>query len=103
MKTFYGATFLAATELAKCNVYNPMKLEYYKIRQMKQKENKRYGIEIVKKMYKNKHVKIEKEKLLRITSSEEKVEKILEILKKYQVTPIILKDVIEDLEEQFVF
>lgn len=98
MKTFYGATFITATDLAKAKIYHPMKLEYYKIRQDKENKNETYGIEIVKKIYKNKDIQIEQEKVLGITTIEEKIEAILELLKKHQVTPVILKDVIEDLK-----
>lgn len=98
MKTFYGATFMTATDLAKANIYHPMKLEYYKIHQNKEIENTTYGIEIVKKMYKNKQIEIEQEKILNVTSSEEKIDKLLSILKDYKVTPVVLKDVIEDFK-----
>lgn len=98
MKIFYGATFMTATDLAKANIYHPMKLEYYKIRQENKEEDIKYGIEIVKKMYKNKQIEIEQEKILNITKSEEKANEMLELLKKHQVTPVVLKDVIEDLK-----
>ncbi len=99
MKTFYGATYIKAINLAIAKVYHPIKIEYYKICQEKEEKNKDvlYGIEIIKKIYKNKKIQIEKEKTLSITSSEEKIEKILELLKNNQVTPIALKDIVADL------
>lgn len=100
MKTYYGATFMTATDLAKAKIYHPMKIEYYKISQNKEQNCIKYGIQIVKKIYKNKQIETEQEKLLNITPSEEKVEEMLELLKNYQATPINLKDVMEDLTRQ---
>ena len=71
MKTFYGAAFVTLKELAVANIYHPIKLEYYKICQ-KNNENMKYGIEIVKKIYKNKQIQ---EKVLSITNIEEKQKK----------------------------
>ena len=100
MKKFYGATFVTPSELEESNIHHPMKLEYYKICQDKKKECIKYGIEIVKKIYKDTKIETEQEKVLSITTIENKIEEILELLKNHQVTPIILKDVIEDLKYQ---
>ena len=97
MKTFYGDTFIKIADLAMSKIYYPIKLEYYKIWQETENENRIYGIEIVKKKYVNKSIQTEQEKILEITKSEEKIEEILQIIKMGQVTPVSLKYVVEDL------
>ena len=49
MKTFFGETFIDKLKLKEANIYNPIKLEYYKI------ENEainieKYGIEITERV-----------------------------------------------------
>ena len=45
MKTFYGGTFINMEQLKEANIYTPIKLEYYKVKNEENyKEN--YGIEI---------------------------------------------------------
>lgn len=47
MKTFYGGTFINMEQLKEANIYTPIKLEYYKVKNEENyKEN--YGIEIFK-------------------------------------------------------
>ena len=55
MKTFYGGTFINMEQLKESNIYTPIKLEYYKIKNEKNyKEN--YGIEIFKTKYKGEEI-----------------------------------------------
>ena len=81
MKTFFGGMFMNKENLRKEGILYPIKLEYYKIKDLKSK-NDIFGIEVVKTAYIN----------------DEKIENsILDILKRNEVTPVILEDVIEDL------
>lgn len=101
---YYGATFLEEKDLVESNTKNNIELKYYKIENYEsrilRKEKLSYGIEIVKKEYADKKVKIEKNKIEDITDNAAKVINIIETLKKYKVTPIGLQDVVSDLLKQ---
>ena len=56
-----------------------------------------YGIEIIKEQNDLLESKREKEEIRSIYKNEDKTNEILEILKRNKVTPIELKDVIQDL------
>ena len=71
-------------------------MEYYKIKNEKNyKEN--YGIEIFKTKYKGEEILTEKAEINNITSDENTIEMLLEILKRNEVTPVSANEVIEDL------
>ena len=96
MKTFYGGTFINMEQLKESNIYTPIKLEYYKIKNEKNyKEN--YGIEIFKTKYKGEEILTEKTEINNITSDENTIEMLLEILKRNEGTPVSANEVIEDL------
>ncbi len=100
-KVYYGKTFLEAKDIRDTNVKNRIELEYYRIKKKKHhllKENtETYGIEVVKKEYKGHKVNIEKEKVEKISNKKANIDSILNILKEFQVTPVALKDVIDDM------
>ena len=100
-KVYYGHTFLENTDLINSKIKNRIELEYYRTKKQKNlflsKDNKSYGIEIVKKEYEGKRINIEKEKVDRITDTLNSINSILDKLKKFKVTPIALKDVLEDM------
>ena len=96
MKTFFGGMFMNKEELRKVGILNPIKLEYYKIKDLKSK-NDIFGIEVVKTEYINEEVKVEKASIDKLTNDEKIENSILDILKRNEVTPVILEDVIEDL------
>lgn len=100
-KVYYGNTFLEVRESKDSNIKNRIELEYYRTKKRKnhflRENSETYGIEIVKKEYQGKKVNIEKEKIDRISSTKTSIDSILNKLKKFKVTPIALKDVIEDM------
>ncbi len=100
-KVYYGNTFLEVKELKDSNIKNRIELEYYRTKKRKnhflRENSETYGIEIVKKEYEGRRVNIEKEKIDRISSTKTSIDSILNKLKKFKVTPIALKDVIEDM------
>ncbi len=96
MKTFFGGMFMNKEELRKEGILYPIKLEYYKIKDLKSK-NDIFGIEVVKTEYINEEVKVEKASIDKLTNDEKIENSILDILKRNEVTPVILEDVIEDL------
>lgn len=93
MKTFFGGCFIGDNKLKEAGIKYPIKVEYYKL---KDEKNKKYGIEIIKTEYKNKHIDIEKQELNSLSRNENKIEKILELFKKNEVTPISAIEIIED-------
>ena len=95
MKTFCGKVFLDRETQNNMGSQYPISLEYYKI-----SNYQGYGIEIVKRQYINKSINIEAMQLQDISEDEQEIEAILEVLKEYYVTPIALKDVVQDLVKQ---
>ena len=95
----YGEILLREELLRKNKIYHDVELEYYKIKNGndRKNENFKYGIEVVKKEYMDNEIKQENSVVEMLTSSEEKVEKILEKLKNNAVTPITLEYVIADM------
>ena len=97
MKVFYGDIFIDKEELQKAGIWHPIKLEYYKTINQ---DKSIYGINVVKKEYiKNDIIKEEKE-IKHLSYDEKKIDKILNLFKKYVVTPTTAEDVAEDLLKQ---
>lgn len=100
-KICYGKAYLNKRELEGNNIKNRIELEYYSTKKRKhhflREDTETYGIEIVKKEYQGKKVNIEKEKIDKISDKKSTIESILNKLKKFKVTPITLKDVVEDM------
>ena len=91
MKTFFGGIFIETRKLEEEGIEYPIKLEYYKT----QDENK-FGIEIIKKEYKEQKIEIEKQELKSLSKDECKINRMLELFKKNEVTPISAPEIIED-------
>ena len=100
-KAYYGATFLEEEDLKETNINHKIELEYYTTRnhtnENVKEESVNYGIEIIKKEYKNDKVNTEKNNREYISNNAEKVIEIIETLKRHKVTPIGLNDVLDDL------
>lgn len=100
-KAYYGGTFLNEEELKETAINHRIELEYYTTKNHINKNTKEeyisYGIEIVKKEYKDSKIDIESDNKEYISNNVDKVIQIIETLKKYKVTPIGLNDVLEDL------
>ena len=99
MKYFFGCTFMNQEELQSIGTKYPIKLDYYKTKSNDEniKSESKYGIEVVKTSYIEKNINVEKRSLPDIVKDEFLIEKILNILKKYKVTPVSAEYVIEDL------
>ena len=96
MRTFHGCVFLSREELEKVGKNYPIKVEYYKtMEETKYSEN--YGIEVIKTEYIDNDIKLESIKLDNITSNEDKINNVLDVLRKNGVTPVAAEDVITDL------
>lgn len=101
-KVYYGNTILDTKDLKDTNIKNRIELEYYRTKKRKNhfvRENTAmYGIEIVKKEYAGKRVNIEKEKIDRISDKKSSIDLIINKLKQFKVTPITLKDIVDDIK-----
>ena len=96
MKVFYGDIFLNKKALLEAGIKHPIKLEYYK---MINKET--YGIKIIKTEYKKNNTLTEEKELKYLSNNEKIVDKILNLFKKYTVTPISAEEVVDDLLKQY--
>ena len=97
-KSFFGERFIEKKELEKFGIKYPIQIEYYKIQENnKDSSDLKYGIEIVKKEFKEKNINVEVKDVFNIIKEEKRADSILEILKRNMVTPIGLNDVINDL------
>lgn len=101
MKYFFGCTFMSREELANIGVKYPIKLEYYKTKtneeNVKNENDIKYGIEVIKTSYIEERVDIEKRTIPDIIKDEIRIEKILDILKQNKVTPVSAEYIVEDL------
>ena len=106
MKTLYGSTFVDEYELNESNINHPIKLEYYKLISYDRTSTDsipKFGINIVKTEYIENKTKVEEKEIKYLSSDEEKINNVLEILKQNKVTPIGVKDVMLDLSKEFLF
>ncbi len=74
--------------------YNPIQLEYYKT--YSNKNQKPYGIGVIKTCTNEMEVDVEKREFNHIFSKENEADSMLEVLLKNKVTPIALRDILED-------
>ena len=91
LKTFFGGIFIETNKLKEEGIEYPIKVEYYKI-----KEEDKFGIEIIKKEYKEPRIRVEKQEIKSLSTDECEIDRMLELLKKNQVTPISSQEIIED-------
>ena len=88
-------------ELQKIGVKYPIKLDYYKtktnIEEVKNENEIKYGVEVIKTSYINERVEIERKYMPEILKDEMKINNILSKLKENKVTPISAEYIVEDL------
>lgn len=98
LRTFFGKTTINNEDAEQANL-DRMYLEYYKNvneREIK-KDEKPYGVTIIKKTQIGKILEIEEKEVKNILNRENDVDNILKLLVEYKVTPIGLDDVLQDL------
>lgn len=106
MKTLYGSTFINKQQLKEEGIDHTIKLEYYKIINMNELEEnnkEKFGINIVKTEYMKNDTKIEEKEIKYLSNDEQKVNNVLNILKRNKVTPVCIKDIILDLSNKILF
>ncbi len=106
MKHFYAGTFINRDDLRSVGIEYPVKLEYYKTKpndEMTKNENDmKFGIEVIKTSYIHDIVKTENIEIAEFTKDEAIVNRILDTLKRNEVTPVCAKYVVEDLLKEMV-
>lgn len=98
LRTFFGKTTINNEDAEQAN-FDRMYLEYYKNvneREIK-KDEKPYGVTIIKKTQIGKILEIEEKEVKNILNRENDVDNILKLLVEYKVTPIGLDNVLQDL------
>ena len=102
MRMFFSSIFMRKEMLNEAGIYHPIKLEYYKIineDEIIKQQNAKFGINVVKTEYINDNIKVEDKKVQYVSNDEKKIEKILNILKENEVTPITVEDVLSDFSK----
>lgn len=101
MKKIFGSIFINRDRLSEAGINYPIKVEYYKLTDENIKTRKNelvYGIQIIKTEYRDK-IGIEQNKMEHITNDENEINKMLKLVKEYQVTPVGLEDVIGEIKK----
>ena len=101
-KVYYGGVFLDEEELRDNKIENKVELEYYSIKKPSYlKEDKAtYGIEVVKKEYKERDMDVETSSVHNICSNQSQINEVIELLKRNTVTPNGLHVTMEELMKQ---
>lgn len=95
-KTYYGETYLEKEDLKETNINHKIQLKYYTFQEIEDKKDV-YGVEIIKKEYKDDEIDTEIKSKNFVSNNAQKVIEIINTLKEHKVTPIGLNDVLEDL------
>ena len=99
IKKFFGGLFIDRQKLSSEGINYPIKVEYYKIcDNSENKEIIQYGLEVVKTEYRADEINVENETIEKVTNDEKVIDKILDKLKINQVTPVITRYVLEDMQ-----
>lgn len=100
MKIFFGGTFIEKEKLKEAGIDHPIKLEYYKIiNEDEITREEKYGVSVVKTEYLQNDIKVEDKTIKYISSSEIKINNLLNKLKINEVTPITVQDIIYDFSK----
>ena len=101
LKTFFDGMFIENDKLENEGIEYPIKLEYFKTLKDKENVGNKYGIQVVKIEYLDEDISIESKEIENITNREEKINDILNLLKRNEVTPVGVSDVLEDLNIKY--
>lgn len=98
-KMFYGTVKLTNQDAEEIPVCHPIALEYYRTTSPSKNllEAENFGVEIVKKEYRNNRIELERKRVENITRDARTADSFIALLKRNQVTPISLEEVVWDL------
>lgn len=100
MKTFFGGTFIENSKLKNEGINHPIKLEYYKTineDEITKQKKAKYGIQVIKTEYEDEKVNITEKEIRYLTNDEMLLERILNVFKNNEVTPIAVEDLIKEI------
>lgn len=98
IRKFYGEVTVRISNYENENYFYDFIVEYYKVfNKCDNTKKKKFGIEVIKRIKVENNEILERKEIDNFIDSEEKVDKLLEILKRNKVTPISVEDVIRDL------
>ena len=106
MNVFFGSIFIEKEKLQEAGINHPRKLEYYKIineDQMLNNDKAKFGIEIIKTEYKGENSEVENKKIEYLSNDENKINKVLNILKENEVTPVCVQEIIYDVSRSMLY
>ena len=93
IRNFFAGIFIDKERLKENNINYPIRLEYYKTKNTKNE----YGIEVVKTEYREGFIKYENDAVTKVTTEEDKINNMIYKLKENLVTPIELKEVVNEM------
>lgn len=96
-KSFFGRTIIDSSDFEETKNEEKIELEYYETRNLTDKNEAKYGIEIIKRKNKNEKFNIESKIINNISNKENEINRLLEILMINKVTPISVDDIISDI------
>ena len=96
-KSFFGKATIDSSDSEDISDDEKIELEYYKTNNVTQKDDKKFGIEVLKRDVKQDEFNIETKIVNNISSEENTISRLLEILMINKVTPISVDDVISDI------
>ena len=96
-KSFFGKTIIDSSDYEESNDNEKFELEYYETHNLAEKNERKYGIEVIKKKDEKEKFNIETKVINNISNEEKDVNKLLEILMINKVTPITVDDIISDI------
>lgn len=96
-KSFFGRTIIDSSDSEEIRENEKIELEYYEIHNFSEINERKYGIEVIKKNENKEKFNIESKIINNISSKENEINKLLKILMLNKVTPISVDDVISDM------
>ena len=96
-KSFFGRAIIDSKYSEEIKKKKKIELEYYETHNLLEENERKYGIEIVKKDENKEKFNIESKIINNISSKENEISNLLKILMLNKVTPISVDDVISDM------
>ena len=95
-KSLFGRTVIESSDYD--DVSDDIELEYYETHNIAGENNRKYGIEVVKREEKSEKFNIESKIVNNLSNEEKTVKKLLNTLMMYKVTPTTVDDIISDIK-----
>lgn len=96
-KSFFGRTVIDSSDSEDLRSDEKIELEYYETHNLLEENERKYGIEVVKRNQKNEKFNIESKIVNNISNEENEINRLLEILMINKVTPVSVDDIISDI------